>query len=342
MILKGGTAPLRRARKTLAAPDLPHAPLLRDVSFDPIFIVGDHRSGTTVLYQLLSLTGAFNVVTAYHVIRYHEILANHVAGRTAQARQELADEFARLGLASRVIDGVQVTPELPEEYGFVIDRSSRPHLRPSTLPRLVELGRKLRVTGGDRPVLLKNPWDVLRFAYVKEALPRARFVFIHRHPLNVMSSQLEATRSLFRSRNEYVALLSPWYRRLFERPSALRLTRLMSTARLGIGARVVGRHVTRMARYYVENIRRLPERDYIETRYEDLCAEPDHTLRRLLSFLDVRDGGDLRARDVVRPRGAAVLPEIQARYRRIRSDLADYCAAQGYLQVHPFLADTRT
>jgi hypothetical protein len=172
-----------------------------------------------MLCQLLSRTGAFNVVTAYHVIRYDEILANHVAGRTAEAQQALAEEFLRLGLGDRVIDGVRVTPDLPEEYGFVVDHSSQPQLRPGTLPRLVELCRKLRVQGGDRPVLLKNPWDVLRFAYVKEAFPGARFVFIHRHPQNAMSSQLEATRSLFRTRNEYVALLSPWYRRLFERPA---------------------------------------------------------------------------------------------------------------------------
>jgi hypothetical protein len=33
---------------------------------------------------------------------------------------------------------------------------------------------------------------------------------------------------------------------------------------------------------------------------------------------------------MVRPRGAAVLPEVQQRYRRIRHDLAGYCAAQGY------------
>jgi hypothetical protein len=313
-----------------AAPDLRHAHLLADVTFDPVFIIGDHRSGTTVLYQLLSLTAAFNVVTAYHVIRYDEILENHVAGRTAQAENALADEFARIGLADRVIDGVRVTPDLPEEYGFVIDPSSRPRLRPETRPRLLELCGKVRLTGGDRPILLKNPWDVLGFAYVKQVFPSARFVFIHRHPLNVMSSQLEATRSLFRSRNEYVALLSPWYRRQFERPGALRVTRLMSASRFGIGARIAGRHVTKVARYYLASVGGLPARDYVELRYEDLCTRPDATLQRLLAFLDVKAARDVRARDVVRPRGAPVLPEIQRRYRTIRHDLADYCARQGY------------
>ena len=72
------------------AADLGYSNLFRNMKFDPVFIIGDHRSGTTVLYMLLAQTGAFNVVTAYHVIRYHEIVANHELGRTAEVKRELA------------------------------------------------------------------------------------------------------------------------------------------------------------------------------------------------------------------------------------------------------------
>ena len=157
------------------SPDIEYAHRLQGLTFEPVFIIGDHRSGTTVLYQLLSSTGAFSVVTAYHVICYQEIVSDHVSLRTAAAQQALADRFARLGLGNRVIDGVRVSPDLPEEYGFIIDPSSRPRLRPHTLPAFVELCQKIRFTGGDRPILLKNPWDVLGFTYVKRACPNARF-----------------------------------------------------------------------------------------------------------------------------------------------------------------------
>jgi Sulfotransferase family len=313
-------------------PDSRHAHLLAGVTFDPVFIVGDHRSGTTVLYQLLSLTDAFNVVTAYHVINYGEILDNHVNGRTVHARAALAEEFARRGLADRVIDGARVTPDLPEEYGFVIDASSsRPRLRPSTLPRLEELCAKLSVTGdARRPVLLKNPWDVLEFVQLKRAFPTARFIFIHRHPLDVMTSQLQATRSLLGAKNGYLALLSPWYRNVFERPVGLHLARLAATPRFGLGPRITARHVVKVTRYYLDHLASVPSADYVEIRYEDLCADPDATLARVLSFLALSRARPVAAREIVRARPRRIVPEVAGRYRAVAPALAEYCAAHGY------------
>jgi hypothetical protein len=311
-------------------PDTPYLDSLAAVTYAPVFIVGDHRSGTTLLYQLLARTGAFNVLTAYHVIRYDEILANHAAGRTTQAKADLAAQFERDGLADRIIDGVTVTPDLPEEYGFVIDASSQPQTTPATLPRLDELARKLRLTGADAPVLLKNPWDALRFAYLHQAFPTARFVFIHRQPLHVMSSQLQATRSLFGARNAYVAMLSPWYRQLFDQRIALAVTRLMTTPTLGIGPRITARHVARVTRYYLEHVRQLPARSYVDVRYEDLCADADAALGRILSFLDVHPTVATSARDFISPRAPRVSDEMAAAYRRVGPELAGYCATHGY------------
>jgi hypothetical protein len=297
------------------------------VDFEPVFIIGDHRSGTTVLYQVLARTGAFNVVTAYHVLRNAEFVSDFAAGREDAARGELAAEFARLGLTDRGIDGVRVTPDLPEEYGFVIDPSPRPSLRPATLPALVDLCRRIRQTGGARPVLLKNPWDVLGFAFVKQSFPRARLIFVHRHPLGVMNSQFAATRSLLAGRNEYAAMLSPWYRGLYDRPFRLRVARAMNG---WLGPRIVGRHVVKATRYYLEHIAAVPGGDYVEIRYEDLCAEPDATLRRVLSFLGIDPPPETTVADLVRPRQPAILGEILERYRRIRSAMAGYCRRLGY------------
>jgi hypothetical protein len=297
------------------------------VDFDPVFIIGDHRSGTTVLYQALARTGGFNVVTAYHVIRDRDIVPNYTAGREAEARRELADELARRGLTDRIIDGTMVTPDLPEEYGFVIDKAPRPRLRRSTLPALVDLCERLRMTGGDRPVLLKNPWDVLGFAFVRQAMPRARLIFVHRQPLAVMSSQLAATRSLLAARNEYVAMLAPWYRELFDQPVRLWLARAAAGR---IGPRVVSRHVKRATRYYLEHIDAVPAEARVEIRYEDLCAAPGATIATVLTFLGLSAAAAPAAADVVRPRGAAVLPEMLEHYRRVRHHTAAYCRRHGY------------
>lgn len=312
------------------SPDDQHVHRLSGVAFDPVFIIADHRSGTTLLYQLLAETGAFNVVTAYDVICYGEIVDNHLAGRTAAARQALAERFRGMGLADRGIDGVAVTPDLPEEYGFIIDYSGRPQLSPRTLDRFVEVCRKIRFVGENRPVLLKSPWDALTFAYIKATFPRARFVFVHRHPMHVMTSQLSAVRTLFRERNEYVALLSPWYRDFFSRRIPLAVTRALNSPRFGIGAATVGRHVLKVTGYYASHVGELPGSDYVEIRYEDLCADADATIERILRFVNRPAAGPLQLAARIRPRGVRVPDEVRARFMRIRDRLAPYCARHGY------------
>ena len=49
--------------------DQPYLDQLTQTDLQPIFILGDHRSGTTLLYQTLASTHCFNVVKAYHVIK---------------------------------------------------------------------------------------------------------------------------------------------------------------------------------------------------------------------------------------------------------------------------------
>lgn len=306
--------------------------MTRDLDFQPVFIIGDHRSGTTALYQALARTGAFTVVTAYHVLCYRDILNNFLAGREAEARQELAAEFTRRGLTDRGIDGMPVTPDLPEEYGWVIDTAARPRLRPATRPALVELCRRMRLVGGDRPVLLKNPWDVMDFAYVRAAFRSAKLIFVHRHPLGVMNSQFAATRSLFAARNEYVAMLSPWYRQLHERPLQLRVARALGGRPL---PRIVGRHVMRATRYYTEHVDAIPPADRVEVRYEDLCAHPGATIASVLAFLGMQQTAPAAAAEGIRPRGLKVAPEVLDRYRRLQPALAAYCSRHGYDKGEP-------
>src|SRR3972149_9521711 len=97
-------------------------PLIQDIDFDPIFILGDHRSGTTLLYQLLASTQYFNYANFYHITHYDEILQNHIKGNTASAKEKLNQLLQSLGLHDRIFDGVRVSPDLPEEYGYILWR----------------------------------------------------------------------------------------------------------------------------------------------------------------------------------------------------------------------------
>ena len=77
--------------------------------FRPVFIMGHHRSGTTILYQLLAQTALFNLTTAYHVLNRHRLLALHAAGEEPQAREELRRQFEARGLRDREFDSIKIT-----------------------------------------------------------------------------------------------------------------------------------------------------------------------------------------------------------------------------------------
>ena len=314
-----------------SAPDHAHLGLLDGVRVRPVFIMGSARSGTSILYRLLTLAGRFNYVSAYHLIHHDELLANHVEGTTEQAKRRLAQRFRELGIAGARFDGMEVSPDFPEEYGFHLGLRQRISSR--TLPRFLELCRKVQlVSGGDRPLLLKNPWDSRSFMYIKEVLPESRFIFIHRNPADVVQSMLEGMRSLLSARNAYHALLAEAYGRLMERPLPLSIARLLFSSRFGQGKRLVGWQVTRTARYFVDNVRLLPETAYVSVRYEDLCRDPGAIVRRILAFLRLPDNPEVRYRDFIRvrerPRPQAADGDQAAILRRL--ELKPYLAYCGY------------
>jgi len=314
--------------------DEPYLPLVQNVHFEPIFILGDHRSGTTLLYKLLAATQCFNFVTAYHVIRYDDILFNYVNRREDDARQALDELFRSLGLSDRIIDGVPVTPDLPEEYGFILPNAGyRPQLSPGNLPGFIELCKKVQfVSASDRPLLLKNPWDFLNFMYVKAAFPDARFIFIHRHPIHVINSQLHATRSLLSTRNAYVALIARWYAQLFQRPAQFLAMRLLFSPHFDLGLRIAVRHVVRATTYFLQHVDSLSETDYISVRYEDLCEDPETNVARILEFLGLKPMASLAYDTFIEPRPLRLLPEVARNYDGLCQKLKAYCAYHGYAE----------
>ncbi len=314
------------------APDHPYLRLLEGVEFQPVFIMGDHRSGTTLLYQLLNSTGCFNVVTAYHIIKYDEILANHARGGEQAAKEALGREFAELGLAQRAMDGVEVSPDLPEEYGFRLrDAGPRPFLRPANAASLIELCKKVqRVSNPALPLLLKNPWDFANFMHVNANFPGARFVFLHRDPLHVINSQVKATRALFGDYSVYHGMLDGWYRQLFDQPLRLAVTRWLFSGGFGMASRIATRHVARATRYFLRHVDELAAADYINITYDEVCVHPKASLDAILGFLGLQCEADTAIADMIEPRPIQLEPEIERHRARIRQRLQAYIDYFGF------------
>jgi hypothetical protein len=321
-------------RGSMGHPDHKFLSLLQDVTFRPIFIMGDHRSGTTLLYKLLDETGGFNVVRAYHIICYPDLLANHLAHREAEAKAAIQTMLTQAEMADRRLDQVPVSPDLPEEYGFLLSGSRRPRLTAATLPRFVEACKKVQyISDGARPLLLKNPWDFSNFIAVKQAFPDARFIFLHRHPLHVINSQIVAARTLYAGKSHYHALLEPAYDALWRLPVRLNLIRSMFSSRLELGLRIASRHVVRTTNYFLAHVAELDPQDHMEIKYEELCADPAGTLGSVLNFVGVSTNNLQFVHSAVRPRNPALLPEVMRRAQAIIARLQPYLAYCHYDSV---------
>lgn len=319
--------------------DAPFMFLLRNVSFRPVFIIGEHRSGTTILYKLLTATERFNYVKYYHITNYDEILFNHIHGLEQTAYAKLQTHFQQIGLQNRGFDNIHVTPDLPEEYGFVLKRSASlldpPWLTKRNLPELTALCAKIKTVAPDpnRPILLKNPWDASNFMFLKQAFPTARFIFIHRHPIPVINSKLKAMRSIFKAKNHYSALLDPSYGQLFDSPMRLSLARSAFPSYWGLDVQILLAYAWWSLRYFMRHVGSVPAGDSIAIRYEDLCQKPETEINRILHFLDTQPNPNLDYQAHIQPRPLKLIPTVAQHKQKIQAKLKPYLDFNGYAPI---------
>ncbi len=322
-----------QSAKAKVSPDSQYLHLLDNVETTPIFILGDQRSGTTLLYKTLADSGYFNVVRAYHIIHYDEALSNHINETEDLAIRKLKARFEALGISDRKIDRIAATPELPEEYGFILKNVSGDELfiTPQNLAIFQQLCRKIQFSSEvGKPLLLKNPWDFPRFLHVKQVIPQAKFIFIHRNPIHVVSSRIKASHSMIYDWNEYTALLAPIYAQIFGNPIKRSLIRLLYLKPFGVGLRQSIRTSVEATTYFMENINALSLQDYISIKYEDLCKAPQSTIEQVMRFLNIEDNSGQDYSQIIKPRPLDLLPEVKKRAEQIQQKSKAYFDYHGY------------
>ena len=290
----------------------------------PCFLLGPHRSGTTIVCNALAGSGAFVFLTAADIVAFHERSAGAAGPRGSDARSALA-RLARRG-ETRKIDAVPVTEDLPEEYGFLLPGR---RLTPETAPVVASVYRDL--AGADASgarYLLRNPWDLARAPMILTLFPGASFVFVVRDPVETIDSQLRATRALFAEPSEYHALLDPRYRRMLRHPLRLALYRFLTGRPRMVGT--FTRSFARSTARWLESLDRLPPNRWIVTRYEDLIADPANELGRLYGFLGLSpERIPAIARDI-RPGSRTLHSHVVARIRNIQRSTRCFRERFGY------------
>ncbi|HBE18531.1 MAG TPA: sulfotransferase [Cyanobacteria bacterium UBA11149] len=312
--------------------DSSYLSLLKDVEVQPIFIMGDHRSGTTLLYKLLAATECFNVVTAYHIIKYNELLFHQINQTEVRSQKELDEHFQFLGLQNRIIDKVAVTSSLPEEYGFILENAGKPsHICPENLGIFIELCKKIQfVSEPNRDLLLKNPWDFTNFLYIKQAFPQSRFIFLHRQPIHIINSQLKASRSLLKMKSLYSTLISKQYNKMYDNPWHLLYQRLLNSVFSSRSLRRATQDVANALSYFIESVNSVPNTDYICIKYEELSQDTETVVLRILNFLGLEPKSPLSYNTVIESRPLRLLPEIEVKYDDLYRELRSYFDYFGY------------
>lgn len=265
-----------------------HIKKIESINFKPVFILGFYRSGTSIFYKMLSGTNCFNPVIAYHLIKYDELLHNHINKIEGNTKKDLTNYLQNIQ-KDRKIDRLKISADFAEEYGFLLlSRTAQSTISKKNLNLFTELGKKIQyISENNKPILLKNPIDLSNFIFIKKHFPNAKFIFIHRHPFNVSSSFIKAFRLLLTEKSPYVSILLKQYNQLYDYRLLLYVFRILTGSLSPIGMIILIKFYSLLINKYLKNISNLSQDDFIEITYENLCEKPNETMNEIFDFLKI-------------------------------------------------------
>jgi len=313
-------------------PDLRYLKKLEDIDFQPVFIMGLHRSGTSVLYKMLTSSGCFNPVTVYHLVKYDQLLDDYENKTQDNVKKRLTESFRKKGLDDRGIDKLRVSADFAEEYGFFLDeKSAQTFITKKNASKFNEMCKKITyISDRKKPILLKNPYDFSNFIYIKNAFPNAKFVFIHRHPFKVLSSLINAVRVLFEDYNYYASQISRIYNRLYENPLSRYSLKYLTSRLSFFGLMLLCYNSSKYTKYYLKNLKNLPNDCYISITYEELCNKPQQTMENIFSKLKIKPKKTIDYNSFIKPRKTTLDPSVVFLKKYIYSSMETYCKKLGY------------
>lgn len=246
---------------------------------DPVIIIGHWRTGSTFLHQLMSRDPQFCSPTLFQTTIPDSFLISEKYYRPVMSRlmpserpmdnvksgfdEPQEEEYATFRMSGvsaleRLIfpKSTQYFPEQYEAEGRNSDWDSEEWEKAFVL-----FCKKLYFISG-KPLLLKNPFLSMRIKEVRMVFPQARFIHIYRHPFKVIPSTIRMWEIV--SRQNKLNRHQP----CFSTRDVAAFFRKMSTT-------------VREEFSFMESSR------YSEVRYEDLVADPIHTLKKIYACLDI-------------------------------------------------------
>jgi len=312
--------------------DKPYLKKIEETTFEPIFVLGLPRSGTSILYKMLTKTNCFNAVTAYHIIRYDQLLHDHLNDLEEQAKEELNEEFRMDGFQDRGIDRLNVAADFPEEYGYILgSKLTEMYIKPTNVDRFREMGKKIQfISENDKPLLLKNPFDFQNISYIKKEFPNSKFVFIARDPIDIFNSTMRAIHHLVKNKNPYSMRIFEHYQKLYERPMRLQGLRFLFDKLPILPLLAITKVEKKATDRFLRQISDIPEDSYVHVKYEELCSDPQENMEHILNFLDREPDEDMDFSKFISPRETSTEKSVKKMKKYIRKHMQHYCEYFGY------------
>ncbi len=312
-----------------------HLHVLEDLNVETVFIIGVARSGTSLLHHLLAETGAFNYVSTYHIFRYKELLDNKINQREQEAQKEVDDQIQSYNMLDRGVDSIKMSADSPEEYEMLLAKLCGYYkVVPASLPYVREIVKKVQYVSGnlDKSLLLKNPSDIFHLPCIRSSFPKAKFILLQRYPVHTINSIINFSISGFTKPNPYGRDLWPAYRFISSNPISFNIAKLVVASTLFNSRLRFATHVVLSAQKAILSDPVLnSDPDVVSVRYEDLCQDPNQTIKALLKTLSVSPTKAIDFTEHVSPRPVKLLPDVEENYHKLThlfKPLIDYAGYQ--------------
>lgn len=251
----------------------------------PVFVLGHWRSGTTHLHNLLTVDRRFAFPNNYQALFPHTFLT----------MENLQSRFMQWFLPERrPMDNIQWTMQSPQEDEFALSilTSKSPCMSWNFPKRRDHYDRYLTFRGVSRseveqwqaallqyarrltyklkrPLILKSPPHTCRIKLLLEVFPEAKFIHIHRNPLDVFQS----TRKMLQINFNFHCLQKPPLKELDDW--------------------ILQQHQS-MYEVYFEERNLVPAGQFHEVAYEDLEREPVGELEQAYQALSLPDFAEVK------------------------------------------------